>query len=89
MLPPPQGVEIKAYLAFGPRWVGGAMANCPDNVPWQRVINAKGKVSQRRDAERQKDLLRQEGVVFNEGGRIDLEEYGWIDSAGPRRHELP
>ena len=26
MLPPPQGVEIEAYAAFGPRWVGGAMA---------------------------------------------------------------
>ena len=36
MLPPPQGVEIEAYTAFGPRWVGGAMANCPDDVPWQR-----------------------------------------------------
>ena len=77
MLPPPQGVEIEAYTAFGPRWVGGAMANCPDDVPWQRVINSKGEISQRPGAQRQKELLLEEGVVFNEKGRIDLKKYGW------------
>ena len=77
MLPPPQGVEIEAYAAFGPRWVGGAMANCPDDVPWQRVINSQGKISQRPGAQRQKELLLEEGVVFNEKDRIDLKKYGW------------
>lgn len=77
MLPPPQGVEIEAYAAFGPRWVGGAMANCPDDVPWQRVINAQGKISQRPGAQRQKELLLEEGVVFDEKERIDLKKYGW------------
>ena len=77
MLPPPQGVEIEAYAAFGPRWVGGAMANCPNDVPWQRVINSKGEISQRLGAQRQKELLLEEGVVFNEKGRIDLKKYGW------------
>jgi len=77
MLPPPQGVEIETYAAFGPRWVGGAMANCPDDVPWQRVINAQGKISQRPGAQRQKELLLEEGVVFDEKDRIDLEKYGW------------
>jgi len=77
MLPPPQGVEIEAYAAFGPRWVGGAMANCPDEVPWQRVINSQGKISQRPGAQRQKELLLEEGVEFNEKERIDLKKYGW------------
>jgi len=77
MLPPPQGVEFEAYRAFGPRWVGGAMANCPDDVPWQRVINSKGEISQRPGAQRQKELLLEEGVVFNEKDRIDLKKYGW------------
>ena len=45
MIPPPNGVEIESYKAFAPRWVGGAMANCPDDVPWQRVINSKGEIS--------------------------------------------
>jgi methylated-DNA-protein-cysteine methyltransferase-like protein len=77
ILPPPPGVEFETYKAFGPRWVGGAMAACPDDVPWQRVINSKGEISQRPGAEKQKELLLQEGVVFNEKGRIDLKKYGW------------
>ena len=77
MLPPPLGVEIEAYAAFGPRWVGGAMANCPDDVPWQRVINSKGEISQRPGAQKQKELLLEEGVIFNEKERIDLKEFGW------------
>lgn len=77
MLPPPEGVEIEAYRAFGPRWVGGAMANCPEGVPWQRVINAKGEISKRPGAQRQKELLLEEGVPFDEKGRIDLKKYGW------------
>ncbi len=77
MLPPPQGVEFEAYLAFGPRWVGGAMANCPDGVPWQRVINAKGEISQRSGAQRQEELLIEEGVEFSKKGRVDLKKYGW------------
>lgn len=80
MLPPPQGVEIEAYTAFGPRWVGGAMANCPDDVPWQRVINSQGKISQRPGAQRQKELLIAEGVFFNKKGRIDFKKYGWSGS---------
>jgi alkylated DNA nucleotide flippase Atl1 len=53
------------------------MANCPNGVPWQRVINSKGEISQRPGAQRQKELLLEEGVIFNEKGRIDLKEYGW------------
>lgn len=77
ILPPPMGVEFETYKAFGPRWVGGAMAACPDGVPWQRVINSQGKISERPGAQKQKELLLEEGVVFNEKGRIDLEKYGW------------
>ena len=79
MLPPPQGVELEAYRTFGPRWVGGAMANCPNDVPWQRVINSKGEISQRPGAQRQKELLLEEGVIFNEKGRVDLKKFGLID----------
>jgi methylated-DNA-protein-cysteine methyltransferase-like protein len=77
MLPPPMGVEIEAYTAFAPRWVGGAMAACPDDVPWQRVINSKGEISERAGAERQRLLLEQEGVQFDAKNRIDLKKYGW------------
>jgi methylated-DNA-protein-cysteine methyltransferase-like protein len=76
MLQPPSGIEAQTYRAFGPRWVGGAMAACPDDVPWQRVINSQGKISQRPGSERQRELLEGEGVVF-QGGRVDLKRYGW------------
>ena len=76
MLPPPPGVAIEAYKAFGPRWVGGAMANCPDDVPWQRVINSQGKISERPGAERQRLLLEEEGVVFVKD-KVDLKKFGW------------
>ncbi len=76
MLPPPNGVEFEAYKAFGPRWVGGAMANCPDDVPWQRVINSQGKISERPGAERQRQLLEEEGVVFVKD-KVDMKKFGW------------
>jgi alkylated DNA nucleotide flippase Atl1 len=47
MLPPPAEMDPQTYKAFGSRWVGSAMAACPDDVPWQRVINAQGKISDR------------------------------------------
>ena len=82
MLPPPMGVEIETYTAFAPRWVGGAMAACPDDVPWQRVINSKGEISERAGAERQRLLLEQEGVQFDAKNRIDLKKYGWNGQPG-------
>ena len=77
MIPPPGSLSLKDYEAFGARWVGGAMANCPDDVPWQRVINAQGKISQRPGAQRQKELLEAEGVRFDEREKIDFDVYGW------------
>ena len=76
MLPPPAGVDIEAYRAFGPRWVGGAMAACPDDVPWQRVINSQSKISERAGAERQRLLLEEEGVVFVKD-KVDWKKFGW------------
>jgi len=79
LLPPPSGVEIETYVAFGPLWVGGAMAHCPDDVPWQRIINSKGEISERdgAGARRQRLLLEEEDVEFGERGRIHLKKYGW------------
>ena len=77
MIPPPEGVEAKSYLSLGPRWVGGAMAKCPDDVPWQRVINSKGEISSRPGADEQRHLLEEEGVEFDERGRVDLNRFGW------------
>lgn len=82
LLPPPGGITAQDYRAFGPRWVGGAMAACPDNVPWQRVVNSEGKISARRRGgeQLQRQLLEDEGIIFDTRGRIDLKRFGW---AGP------
>jgi methylated-DNA-protein-cysteine methyltransferase related protein len=82
MIPPPGEMDPRSYLAFGARWVGGAMAACPEGVPWQRVINAQGKISLGRgDAKLvQRGLLEAEGVQFDERERVNLVRFGW---AGP------
>ncbi|MCL4261894.1 MAG: MGMT family protein [Anaerolineae bacterium] len=49
-------------------------------VPWQRVVNNKGRISiHSRDkaAAEQANLLRAEGVMVDEHGRINLDIYLW------------
>ena len=88
MLPAPAGVDLESYKAFGPRWVGGAMAACPDDVPWQRVINSQGKISERPGAEKQRLLLEAEGIEFVKD-KVDLKKVGWggLDDADRPRQE--
>jgi len=66
-----------------PRMVGFAMAavTARANVPWHRVLNARGEVSERSSgdgAARQRRLLRAEGVRFDRRHRIDFGEAGWL-----------
>jgi len=49
-------------------------------VPWQRVVNAQGRVSARSEfgtEQLQRTLLEQEGVCFGLNERIDLVAHGW------------
>lgn len=85
ILPVPEGVEFDDYKTLSPRWVGDAMAACPDDVPWQRVINSQGKISKRAGAIRQRQLLEEEGIVFVKD-RIDLKMYQW---RGPGHEDVP
>jgi methylated-DNA-protein-cysteine methyltransferase-like protein len=67
------------------RMVGYAMAalkrgTAPD-VPWQRVINAQGKISFHGDGignAMQRSILEQEGIVFDTKDKVDFEKYGWL-----------
>ena len=79
---PPEGMDPFAYQRIAPRWVGYALAKCPEDVPWHRVINYKGAISSRRglSPELQRHLLEAEGVEFNQKGRIDLAMYEWSPS---------
>ena len=64
------------------RQVGWIMAALPQgsDVPWQRVINAKGEVSPRTNGDGhllQRLLLEAEGVAFDRRGRVDLRAHRW------------
>lgn len=68
------------------RMVGYALASLParSDVPWQRVINAQGKISLRADSAGnllQRQLLEEEGVRFDAQGRVELRRFRW---AGPQ-----
>lgn len=50
------------------------------DVPWQRVINAQGRISivnREHDAAEQAARLRAEGVDVSDELRIDLDRYAW------------
>jgi methylated-DNA-protein-cysteine methyltransferase-like protein len=65
------------------RVVGYAMAACPDDVPWQRVINAQGKISLKGEAaQKQRMRLEAEGIVFDARGKIDLDRFRWSGPGG-------
>lgn len=61
------------------RTVGWAMRVCPDQVPWHRVVNARGEISLRPTTgyHEQRARLRAEGVRLDRAGKIDLIKYGF------------
>ena len=64
------------------RLIGYALsALSPKNdVPWHRVINAKGRVSMRSEPgfeNFQCSLLEAEGVLFDADGKVSLNRFGW------------
>ena len=62
-----------------PRIVGFAMAGTPgeQDIPWQRVINSAGAISERDGAERQRSYLKAEGVTFKSNGKVDWKKHRW------------
>lgn len=71
-----------AGLIGKPRVVGYALYRVTDqdNIPWHRVINAKGEVSRSslRDGndDLQQHLLESEGIVFKQR-KLALSQYRW------------
>lgn len=61
------------------RMVGYAMAATPEGqgIPWHRVINSAGKVSERPGAERQRQCLMDEGVLFSKSGKVSWPAVRW------------
>ena len=78
--------QVAALLGYprAARAVGYAMKRCPHDIPWQRVVNARGGISLRANVSgmiTQRVLLEQEGIGFRRG-RVDLARDRWM---GPRR----
>ncbi len=78
--------QIAALLGHpgAARTVGWALNALRDNdiasVPWQRVINSRGRISISRadlGASLQRALLEEEGVEFDARGDVDLRRFGW------------
>jgi methylated-DNA-protein-cysteine methyltransferase-like protein len=64
------------------RLVGYALHALPEghDVPWHRVINAKGRISLRTSGGwggYQRHLLETEGVTFGADGRVPLARFRW------------
>ena len=80
--------QIAALAGFprNARSVGYALAAWDEEddrrktMPWQRVINAQGRISQRASPGfegLQEEMLRHEGVEVGLDGRIDLQRFRW------------
>ena len=83
-------VATLAGVPRASRIVGGLLfqQGLEKRLPWQRVINAQGKLSTYRVGmgTEQKRLLQAEGIRFNRGGVIDLKQYQWWPSAKQMHH---
>ena len=65
-----------------PRMVGRVVSAVDaDDVPWHRVVNAKGTISIRTSGSGhdilQKKMLQREGVRIGKDGRLSLALYRW------------
>jgi methylated-DNA-protein-cysteine methyltransferase-like protein len=77
----------EAGLPRRARLVGYALGSLPQesDVPWHRVVNARGEISPRGASEgerEQRRLLEAEGVAFTDAGRIDLRRFRWNPEEG-------
>lgn len=62
------------------RAVGWAMRACPTDLPWHRVVNARGGCSSDDLPDHpglQRALLEAEGVPFNRAGCLPIESLRW------------
>ncbi len=76
--------QIALYLGHprAARTVGWALHALSEGakIPWHRVINAKGRISTScftHSAELQRAILEEEGVTFDEEGKVDFSLYRW------------
>ena len=61
----------------GARQVGWAMADCPENLPWQRVVMADGSITGGQWADLRRAILMDEGIPFLSDGRVNMSKCTW------------
>jgi methylated-DNA-protein-cysteine methyltransferase related protein len=71
----------------GAQSVGRAMAGCPTDVPWWRVVLADGSTAPGEFAAEQRARLAEEGIAFGADGRIELATIGGPFSPEQVRHD--
>jgi methylated-DNA-protein-cysteine methyltransferase-like protein len=72
-------IAIRLGRPRGARMVARAMRVAPGDVPWHRVVNARGAISLRAPVSgmvTQRIRLEQEGVTLR-AGRVPLRRYRW------------
>ncbi|MCM2334981.1 MAG: MGMT family protein [Anaeromyxobacteraceae bacterium] len=78
----PRGARLAGYAL-------SALRGTAHDVPWQRVLGARGRgcagvsLKDPVGAGVQRDLLEREGVILDARGRIDLARFGWRPRGGP------
>jgi len=77
---------ISKIINLDPRVVGYALHANKDskNIPCHRVINSKGKISSGYafgGSDTQKEMLMNEGIIFDNENRVDLKRFGYLFSA--------
>ena len=70
------------------RQVGWALRRLclPSRIPWQRVVNAQGRISMSLSREgsdwMQRELLIAEGIPVDQDGRLPLKSFLWMPDEG-------
>lgn len=74
-------IALQAGHPKGARLVSYILHSCSEkyDLPWHRIINQKGMISLKKGYgyEIQYELLKEEGVQFNDNTSINLDKYGW------------
>ena len=60
------------------RQVGWAMRQCPDELPWHRVVMSDGSIAGGGWSDLRRALLEDEGVPFLPDGRVDMANCHWL-----------
>ncbi len=89
------GMIASLLPGVGPRMVARAMRSAPSGLKWYRILTASGAPADHSGAEKQRRLLKEEGVVFKRNGAVDWGQcrwkgptQKWLDKSGREIEEV-